>query len=262
MPSFLREMTVRNVVLNEEAMQELNSVLQSRIDAHNTSAQDSNHRLAPVYVVRFDSRSYRTFSAEEAWGFYKGANSVERVYIGALSQTYRQTSGHSGSSIQIMLDTYGNSNIGVEGESKDWVEATLQAFDVVLRRRRDLATALIRTSWTSLVLQVIGLCIGVLLALWLATLSAPFLKGVDYPRAVSFVFWFLVYSNLWGYLQQQALKYIGVLFPNVRFSRGGEHWTQRLLREGVKTIAIALLLWVFGWLTRWAAAVIAPILTQ
>lgn len=110
-------------------------------------------------------------------------------------------------------------------------------------------------------LQLLGVLVGVLLGLWLASLSAPYLKEVEYPRAVSFAFWFLVYSNLWTYVQQRALDGIGALFPSVRFSRSGEHWTQTLLRKGLEASGVALFLWVFAWLTKWAASVIAPFLT-
>lgn len=263
MPSFLRDVLVRNVVLNDDAVKELHAIFLERITTHNQATQDDNHKLSSIYVIRFDGRGYRTFSANEAWSFYNSADSVERLVLQAESPIGIQTNHMFGGQIEIRLDAdhKGSSHIIVGGESRDWVEATYSALEAQLIRRRDLATALIRTPWTILVLQLLGVLVGILLALWLATLSAPFVKGVEYPRAVSFAFWFLVYSNLWTYLQQQALNVIDAIFPNVRLNRSNDPLIQTLLRKGLEAAAVALFLWVFAWSTKWAASVIAPLLT-
>lgn len=263
MPSFLRDVLVRNVVVNDDAIKELHTIFLERVAAHNQITREDDHRLNPVYVVRFDGRGYRTFSPEEAWSFYTNANSVERVVLQAESLIGIRTNYMFGGQIEIRLDgdRKGSSHIIVGGESKDWVEATFSAFEAQLIRRKNLATSLIRTPWTILVVQVVGVLVGILLALWLATLSAPFVKGVEYPRAVSFAFWFLVYSNLWTYLQQRAVHAIDVTFPNVRLSRSTDPLIQTLLRKGLEAAAIALFLWALAWSTKWVTSVIAPLLT-
>lgn len=263
MPSFLRDVFVRNVVINDEAIRELHATFLDRVAVHNQTIQDDDQRLTAQYIVRFDGRGYRTFSADEAWNFYKSAAFVERIVLQAESLIGVRTNHMWGGQIEIRLDTdrKGSSHIIVGGEVKDWVEATFSALEIVLNRRRNLATAFVRTPWTALVLQLLGVLVGILLALWLATLSAPLLKGVDYPRVVSFAFWFLVYSNLWTYLQQRALESIDDLFPNVRLSRSGDHWAHTLLRKGVEAAAVAIFLWALAWLTKWATTVIGPLLT-
>ncbi len=263
MPSFLRDVLVRNVVVNDDAIRELHAIFIERVTAHNQATQGDDQKLNPIYVVRFDGRGYRTFSAEEAWSFYKNADSVERLVLQAESPIGIRTNHMIGGQIEIRLDAdrKGNSHIIVGGESKDWVEATFSALETQLIRRRNLATALIRTPWTILVLQLLGILVGILVALWLATLSAPFVQGVEYPRAVSFAFWFLVYSNLWTYLQQQALDVIDTMFPNVRLSRSGDPLIQTVLRKSIEAAAVALFLWVLAWSTKWATSVIAPLLT-
>lgn len=263
MPSFLRDVFVRNLVVNDEALKELHAAFLERVAAHNQITQDDDHKLTPLYVVRFDGRGYRTFSADEAWNFYKGADSVERVVLEAECPIGMRTNHMVGGQIEIRLDSnrQGSSHIIVGGESKDWVEATFSALETVLSRRKNLATSMIRTPWAALVLQLLGVLIGILLALWLATLSAPHLQGVDYPRAASFAFWFLVYSNLWTYLQQRAFALIDALFPNVRLSRSGVHWAHTLLRKGIETASVALFLWTLAWLTKWATSVLSPLLT-
>ncbi len=263
MPSFLRDVLVRNVVISDEAIIELGDTLLERVAAHNQAVQDEEHKLTPVYIVRFDGRGYRTFSSEEAWRYYKGAGSVERVVLGAVSPLGIRTNQALGGQIDIVLDASPNStsHIMIGGESKDWVEATFSAFEMALNRQKNIATAVVRTEWTALALQLLGVLVGVLLALWLATVTAPVIGGVEYPRAVAFAFWLLIYSNLWTYIQQRAIAGIGASFPNVRFNRSGDHWTQALIRKGMEAAGIAISLWALGWLTKWAATVISPLLT-
>lgn len=263
MPSFIRDVIVSNVVMSDEAIQELNAVFLRRISTHNASTQDDERKLTPTYIVRFDNRGYRTFSAEEAWNYYRNADTAERLVLQAECTIGIRTNHMVGEQIEIKLDAdrQAISHIIVGGESKDWVETTFTELEAALARCKNVMTAVVRTQWTGLVVQLIGVSFGLLLCLWLATLSAPYLKAVEYPRALSFAFWFLVYSNLWTYLQQRALAGLGALFPNVRFSRKGDHWTQVLLRKGLEVGGIAFSLWVLGWLTKWAASVIAPFVT-
>jgi AcrR family transcriptional regulator len=263
MPSFLRDLMVRNVVISDEAIAELHATFLERITAHNQAVQDDKHKLTPFYIVRFDGRGYRTFSEGEAWRFYKSAGSVERLVLGAVSEMGLSSNNMLGGQIDIVLNagSHTNSHVVIGGDSRDWVEATFSAFETALSRRRNLTTAVIRTQLTALVLQVLGVLVGVLLALWLAALTAPLLEGVEYPRAIAFAFWLLIYSNLWTYIQQRAIAGIWALFPNVRFNRSGDHWTHALLRKGLEAAGIGVSLWILGWLTKWASTVISPFLT-
>lgn len=262
MPNFLRDAVVGNLVVTDEALQQLNAVLAERVNAHNTEGTDADRRLSLIYTVRFDGRGYRSFSAEEAWGYYVHASKVERVVVQAESLVGIQSNRVVGAHIEIRLDQdrTGTSHISVGGDSKDWVEATFGALEAWIARQRNLPTVLLRTQWTALAIQLLGILVGIVLCLWLATISGTYLRGVEYPRAIAFAFWFLVYGNLWGYLQQRALIGIGVLFPNVRFSRKGDHWSQALLRKGAEAAGIAVALWALSWLTKWATSVLAPVL--
>lgn len=262
MPNFLRDAVVRNLVVTEEALQQLNTVVIERVNAHNAATADADRQLSPVYTVRFDGRGYRSFSAQEAWGYFTQASKVERVVLQGESVVGFQSNRVVGSHVEIRLDQdrTGTSHISVGGDSRDWVEATFSALETWAQRQRNLPTVILRTPWTALAIQLLGIVVGIVLCLWLATISGTYLKGVEYPRAVAFAFWFLVYSNLWGYLQQQALIGIGALFPNIRFSRKGDHWSQALLRKAAEAAGIALALWVLSYLTRWATSVLAPVI--
>ncbi|WP_431104346.1 hypothetical protein [Roseateles noduli] len=265
MASFLRDVAIKNVVMTEDAIQELNQVFTERIQSHNRSLrqEDSDRELLHWYIVRFDGRGYRSLSAQEAWGDYKRAQNVERVVMQAVCKRHNATNNLVGEHLDIRLDAGANttSHIIVGGEDRDWVESTFGALETVLRRHRDAATAVIRMPWTGLLLQFLGVIVGLLLALWLSVLTAPLLKGMEYPRAVAFGLWFLAYSNLWTFLQRQAMDGIEALFPNVRFSRGGDHWVQSFMREGVKTVGVAVLLYLFGKLSVWVSTLVIPLVT-
>ena len=260
MPSFVRDVIIKNVVLDDDAIQELHKIVLQRVTVHNTSVQDSVRQLTPVYVVRFDNCGYRTLSADEAWDCYKSASTVERVVLQAESALGLRTNHMLGEQVEIRLDTddSASSHLFIGGDSRDWVETTFAALEGVLIRRKSKTTAVIRTQWMVLALQLVGVFAGLLLCLWLASLTAAYLKDVEYPRALAFAFWFLVYNNLWAYIQRQALAELSKLFPNVRFARKGEHWAQALVRKGVEAAGVGVALWALAWLTKWAASVIAP----
>lgn len=260
MPNFLRDVAVKNVVLTDDAIQELNRIVQGRIAAHNSSTPDPDRQLGLNYIVRFDSRGYRTSSQNEAWEYYVGAKKLERVVFESQSLLAIRTNNNAGEQIMIRLDTVAEttSHIIVGGESKDWVEATFTELQSTLERYKSNTTAIARSEFVKLLIQLLGIGVGVLLCLWLATLTAPYIKDVDYPRAIAFGLWFLVYSNLWTYLQLQAAVFLTHLFPSVRFSRKGTHWIERLVRKGVEGIAIALGLYLLGLFSQWALSVLAP----
>ncbi len=134
MPSFIRDVSIQNLVINDDAVKDLHSVFLERIATHNMTIEDNDHKLTPIYIIRFDGRGYRTFSSEEAWNFYKGAKSVERIVFEAASPIGIRTNHMFGGQIEIRLDTdrKGSSHIIVGGEMKDWVEATFSSLETVL----------------------------------------------------------------------------------------------------------------------------------
>jgi len=263
MPGFISDVMVKNLVMNDDAIRELHDVFLRRVNAHNEKTSDVERKLTPTYIVRFDNRGYRSFSVDEAWAYFKNADKVERLVLRADCPAGISTHQLEGEQLEVRLDAdhQSISHIIVGGESRDWVETTFAALEVALNRNKSLATSIFRTEWMALVVQLIGVFFGLLLCLWLATLSAPYLTTVEYPRALSFAFWFLVYSNLWGYIQHRAIAAISVLFPNVRFSREGGHWTQAVIRKGLEIAGVAFFIWALSWITSWAASIIAPFMT-
>jgi hypothetical protein len=260
MPNFVRDLTLSNLDINNDALKELHTAFAQRISVLNQSTDVLDNQLVAIYIVRFDNRGYRTFSQDEAWQFYTAAIKVERVVLLAECPVGVQSNNRFGSQIEIRLDCdrNDNSHLIVGGDSRDWVESTFAALENVLMRRRSFATRVVRSKWMVLFVQLAGVAFGVLLCLWLATVSAPYLKNVEFPRALAFAFWFLIYSNLWTYLQQLTQNALGRLFPNIRLNRDGEHWTKLTFVKVIEIGGVALFLWGFGLLANWAVSVVAP----
>ena len=65
---------------------------------------------------------------------------------------------------------------------------------------------------------------------------------------VTFVLAFLVFSNIWGYINQQILRFLNYLFPNVALKDSkGLHWLGKAFASAVfVAIAFFLLNSIFG----------------
>jgi hypothetical protein len=263
MPGFIQDMSIRNLVIKDEALQQLRAIIDERVKAHNAPLQANDEQsLVPIYTVRFDNRGYRTFDVAEAWTYYTSADKVERVVVQADSIASISSARERGSFIEVRLDIEGmGSHIQVGGVSKDWVEAGFGALSEWSARHKDLPTTVIRTGLTPLLIQLAGLGAMVLVSLWLAAILGVHLQGVEYPRVIAFALAFLVLSNIWTYAQPVLLRAVLRTFPNVRFSRKGEHLGQWLLRKLIEAVGIAFAFWVLGLGVKWATAVVAPMLS-
>ena len=249
MQNYLRDMRIRNVVITDEALTDLNAALVKHAAAIHNTPSDNPQRLVPVYIVRFDSRGYRFFNAEEAVACYKNAKHVERVVLGAQSASSLQGSAQQSDQIEVWLDSDDNANsrVVVTGHSKQWVEEAFADLERVIARHGDLLTACIRTKGVDMVVQLAGFFGGMLAAVWLATLVAPALKALEYPTAAAFALFFIVWSSVWPYLHPQLLAGISRAFPSVRFSRrGGEHLGTTLAKSASKWVASAVLIGCLG----------------
>ena len=83
-------------------------------------------------------------------------------------------------------------------DDRDWVDASFNGLTDLLRRQRSLSR-LVHTAWTGLVVQLFGLVLGFVLSVWIGMKIAPHLK-IENSFAISFIFAFLVFSNIWMYL--------------------------------------------------------------
>jgi hypothetical protein len=129
-------------------------------------------------------------------------------------------------------------------DNKDWAEASFAAVHEVLEKYRKKYW-LARSHWTSLGVQIFGVIIGFIVSLWLAFKIAPNLK-IENPFVIAFLFILLVFSNIWGYLNQVLLSFIAKVFPNIEFVRPAKarlHW---LIQTIVGSTAFAIVIYLLG----------------
>ena len=98
-------------------------------------------------------------------------------------------------------------------------------------------SGLVRTPWTGLLIQLAGVLVGFVLSLWAALKIAPFLS-LDNAFVVTFFFAFLIFSNVWGYINGQIVRVVEFSFPNVRFKRVGRDWKHLAVQTVVGGLAI------------------------
>ena len=126
-------------------------------------------------------------------------------------------------------------------DDKDWMETSFNNVrDVIARHRNQNAFA--RSPWTSLAVQLAGVIVGFILCLWISVKLTPSLK-IENALAITFIFFFLLFSNAWGYLNAAILALIAKFFPNVKFVRSEAplHWFWTAMITTVFIMAVGYL---------------------
>ena len=151
-----------------------------------------------------------------------------------------------GAFLELCLDTKEPTRcvLVASSDNKDWAEASFAAVHEVLAKCRT-RYGLARSPWTSLGVQIFGVVVGFIVSIWLSFQIAPNLK-IENSFVIAFLFTLLVFSNIWGYLNQTLLGFIAKLFPNIEFVRRAKarlHW---LLQAIVGSAAFAVVVYFLG----------------
>ncbi|HCE2133759.1 hypothetical protein V3H26_22205 [Vibrio parahaemolyticus] len=250
MGRYLRDEAIKNVTVNEDILRDISDEFLYRAQKINNSLTDEekNQGLLQIvsYVIRFDNKGYRFYTIDELLKFYKNANNVERVIICMESQQSRNTGREFGCHSELRFDSKDPNNcwLSVSSDEQDWVESAYSAYRGVIATIEN-KNGIVRTSWTTLVIQIGGVIFGFLASLVIAKKISPLLT-VDSPFVVSFLFVLLIYSNLWMYLNQLVLKSIDLTFPNVKFQRKNNYFLHWTLQAVVGGIIAAFVLYLIG----------------
>jgi len=222
MGQFLRDQKVTNVTIDEATLDRLNDVFLARVATHNAGVPEGPKHVVHFYVIRFDQKGYRFVDFADVKKHFRDAGDVERVIYTMDSGENRQTQSLSGGHFELRLDAKDANScwLTVTADNKDWVEATFSEVADILAGQRNWSRY-VRTQWTGLLIQVVGVAIGFLLSLWAALKISPRLT-IDNAFVIAFFFALLIYSNIWSYINAQIVKVIDFSFPNVRFKRAGK----------------------------------------
>lgn len=260
MASFLRDIRVSNVTISENILQLVNELLVARCVAGNaaidqrqdlTVDQKTDEKLSLFYVIRFDNRGYRLQDANEALRYFQQATEVERIIFTLDSSKSERTGRQYGTYFELRLDAKDVNNCIIHASSDDGdaVDSVYNGLFEIIRKGKN-NNGRVRNTWTQLVVQVLGVGVGFILSLIAAVKTAPNLN-IENAFVLTFIFAFLIFSNAWGFINQQILRLMNYSFPNVRFERQGKAGIHWLIQALVGSLLVAFFLFVFGLIMGW-----------
>jgi len=250
MSYFLRDQYVTNVSVDEDSLRQINAVFEGRERAINTDVPENDNtgkRAVLTYIIRFDNKGYRVFSLVDLLRYFHQAKGVERVIFTVETGESLRSIRQLGTFLELRLDEKdpNGSSLTVTSNDGDWVEASFSAVQDVLVKCKN-KNGWVRTAWTQLGVQIIGITLGFILSLWAAVKISPKL-AIENSFVISFLFVLLIFSNTWTHLNQKIISFINALFPNLKFYRPRKdrmHWLMQTIIGG---IAIAVTLYILSW---------------
>lgn len=255
MAKFLRDEFLRNLTIDEDILDIVDAHLRGRQNSTNAqlgaSGSGQDQVLVLKYIIRFDGRGYKLTDYKEFKKYYKQAQNIERVIFVLDSALSEKTNRMYGTHYELRFDRNESTHcyIQVASDDGDAVDSVFSSLREIIDKGKN-RNGLVRNAWSQLVVQVFGVACGFVFSLIAGINLSPYLK-VDNPFVISFLFAFLIFSNTWGYLNQQILNFLNCSFPSVRFKRKGKdtlHWVLQALVGGL-LVALALLIinQVFHW---------------
>lgn len=248
MAKYLRDGKLTNIKVTEELIDKL-------IDVYTARSQVIPQRKAAgvpnsIYTIRFDGRGYRTFTKEELLRYFQKAKKIERIILTLETSDSVNSNRSVGEYIEIQFDGVNDSlcNLVVTSDEADWVDASFSSIQEALTDFKS-KNGIARSAWSTLAVQVIGVVSGFILSLWAASIISPKLS-LENSFIIAFIFAFVIFSNIWAYLNLAVLRYIHLLFPNIHFYRSDKdkiNWWMQGVIAGISTaVALYVLSLVFS----------------
>lgn len=249
MASYLRDQHIQNISVDADAISQISKVFAERfaqLQAELNEIASQGKGAFFTYIIRFDNKGYRVFSLDELMMYFNQARHVERIIFTVASGDSITSNRNVGAYLELCLDTQEPARciLIASSDNKDWAEASFAAVHEILAKYKT-KNGLARSPWTSLGVQIFGVAIGFIISLWLSFKIAPNLK-IENPFVITFLFILLVFSNVWGYLNQTILSYIAKLFPNVEFIRPAKARLNWLLQAIVGSAAFGIVVYFLG----------------
>ncbi|EOX4457808.1 hypothetical protein ACJ5M8_002867 [Vibrio antiquarius] len=248
MGTFLRDQHIKNVSVNEELLQQIDDFLSDRRRSTNEVLEEKGavqeDFLLLNYVIRFDNRGYKLSDFSDVKKYYSQASKVERIVYTLDSNRAVFSNKQQGTSIELRFDSNdpNNTYLQISSDDGDLVDSVFCGLLEVIKKYQN-HNGKIRNAWTQLLIQILGVGLGFVASLLITLKVYPFVK-IENAFVITFLFTFLIFSNAWGYINQQLLNLVNRLFPNIRFIRAGRYrwtWVWQSLVGGL-IVAFALLI--------------------
>ncbi len=244
MSNFLRDTFIKNISLNEDRLRKINDVFVELAVSNNQGLQnteeDTKKYILLKYIIRFDNKGFLLNEFDKVIKYLQGSKKTERIIFHLDSNESYFSNAQYGKKVELRFDANNpnNCHLTVQDDNSDWVDSTFCKIEEELNKYKN-KHFLVRNAWTPFFVQIFGVLVGFILSLWAALRIAPALS-IDYGFIVSFVLAFLIFSNVWTYLNQQILNLINFFFPNITFKDSkGLHWLAKSLLSAI-FVAISL----------------------
>lgn len=246
MAFYIRDQHVQSLSFDVESLTQVNSVFTERFTQLREELAPAGKDSFFTYIIRFDNKGYRVFSLDELLRYFNQANKVERVIFTIESSDAISTSRNTGAYLELCLDAQepARCTLVSSSDTKDWAEASFAAVHEVLARHKT-RNSIARNRLTELMVQLMGVAIGFLASLWLAFKISPNVR-VENGFIISFLFILLVFSNIWGHLNNLLLSQLSRLFPNIEFIRPQKAQLHWVLQAIVGSAAFAIVVYIMS----------------
>ncbi len=255
MAQYLRDLSIENLRITEERIRQLHRIFSLR---EATLNDENNPLLSAVFscIIRFDNKGYRTYDPDTLIAHYQEATKIERVIFTLVSVN---VSPEEAVKMELWLDTRQNANsyFTVESNDNDWVNSSYNTISELIPNYKFWYWWL-RTPFTSLIIQLVGVAVIFLASIAIANEVAPNLD-IKEPFFLSFLFVLLVLSNFWGYINQWVLGVLSKMLPNIDFKQTDKiNWSDKIEKGGYALLGL-LGLWIIGTIAKYGLDVIASL---
>jgi hypothetical protein len=253
---FLRDEFLENFTVTEQTLDQINDFLTERETVTNQKlgqeGAEANQLLLLNYIIRFDNRGYKPNEYSDLKKYYAQANNVERIIFTLNSTQSVNTNRLHGTHFEIKIDAKDSKNtyIQVSSDDGDAVDSVFCGLLEIIKKGKN-KNWLVRNTWSQLIVQVLGVAVGFVISLIAGLQATPHIN-IENSFVITFLFAFLIFSNAWGFINQQILRFLDYAFPNVQFSRLGKsslHWLSQAFVGGIVVASTLLLLSkTFSWI--------------
>lgn len=217
MSDFRRDKNLQKITITEQSLTSIDLTLEeveSRLLKGNAQAY-----CYLSFVIRYDEKGFRVFTFRELSEHYRKAEKIEKI-IFRLDVNSSLPSGMSKNEvIDIFITRLAGqvSYFAVESSDLHWVNSTFTMLDDIFRKSH-CRFSWVRGAWVPLVVQLSGVITIFIISLLLSKYSSQFLI-IENSFLITFIFIFLIFSNVWTHLNTMILNIVHNIFPNFYFKR-------------------------------------------
>ncbi|UCQ18721.1 hypothetical protein DCF79_04660 [Edwardsiella tarda] len=229
MANYSRNKSIDSLSISSGALSELCDAFDNSFN--NLKSRYSNNGIIFIieYAITFDGETRICNKSSDFISIYNRAKKVESILLCIASKNEQKEFVDC---MSLSLNSRNNNlcSFSAYSDIHDWLDSCWFITSNIISKYRN-KNYLIRTDFTNFLIQIVMVVFGFVLSLWVASKIEKNI-AIDNSFEFSFLFIFIVFSNVWTYASRIILIFLNFLFPNVKFFCGGKddfHWTVKLL---------------------------------